>query len=64
MKRALNRHVVPKFKTGRKETHFKARESWREIGDGEPTQPAPLSLQDVLQVISLPFMQALHTSTH
>jgi hypothetical protein len=38
--------------------------SWRGIGDGVPTQPAPLSLHDVLQVMSFPFMQALHTSTH
>ena len=28
------------------------------------TQIAPLSLHDVLQVTSLPFMQYLHTSTH
>jgi len=27
-------------------------------------QLAPLSLHDVLQVTVLPFMQALHTSTH
>jgi hypothetical protein len=25
---------------------------------------APLSLHEVLQVTALPFMQALHTSTH
>jgi len=28
------------------------------------TQLAPLSLHDVLQVTSLPFMQTLQTSTH
>jgi hypothetical protein len=37
--------------------------SWRGIGDTR-TQLAPLSLQEVLQVTLLPFMQALQTSTH